>query len=391
VRSPLFLTLVFCAGMLPTLSAVAAEQAPTHAPSARSGRGKKPPVHRGGVAVLRRVSRPSVGAAGRYGHSPAMAKVQPKDEAQAPGADDKAKSQLATVDASVQTHQVKRGETLQHLAAQYATSATVLIALNGLNSDESIRQGQILFVPSHEKPLATRSATWRRYAKLPKEKGHVDLSTSTAHFAGSVVDRHGDLVPAAVQAINNLLGAGGKHPPLPERLIRLLVNVSETFGGRSIRVVSGYRTTSYYQDSRHRLSAAIDFSMADVPNAVLCEYLRDVVNVGVGYYPNSTFVHLDVRKQSFYWVDYAGPGEPPRSSPNAPRTPHGSKRWLLAELDKLVNQTKNALERTGNESLSDIPAPTVPQLASLPSDPAQPPTFGDAVASSRDSAEPISM
>ena len=32
--------------------------------------------------------------------------------------------------------------------------------------------------------------------------------------------------------------------------------------------------------------------------------------VGVGYYPNSSFVHLDVRKdRSAFWIDYSGPGE----------------------------------------------------------------------------------
>jgi hypothetical protein len=33
--------------------------------------------------------------------------------------------------------------------------------------------------------------------------------------------------------------------------------------------------------------------------------------VGVGFYPTSGFVHLDVRKgPSFYWVDRSGPGKP---------------------------------------------------------------------------------
>jgi hypothetical protein len=50
-----------------------------------------------------------------------------------------------------------------------------------------------------------------------------------------------------------------------------------------------------------------------VPNAALRDYLRTLPNVGVGYYPNSTHVHLDVREASAYWVDEAGPGEPPRT------------------------------------------------------------------------------
>jgi len=37
---------------------------------------------------------------------------------------------------------------------------------------------------------------------------------------------------------------------------------------------------------------------------------RTFDKVGVGYYPNSSFVHLDVRKDhSAFWIDYSGPGE----------------------------------------------------------------------------------
>jgi uncharacterized protein YcbK (DUF882 family)/LysM repeat protein len=352
VRSPLTLSLVCGAGLLLVQSAFAAGKAPMQTQSVGSGR-----------------------------------------------QDEKTKSAPPPVAASVQIHRVQRGEKLRDIASRYAAPETALMTLNGLASDEPIRPGQILFVPSHDKTPPARSAPssapssapWRRYVKTPKEPGHIDLSTHAARFVGSVVDKQGALRPAAVRALNNLLAAGGKHPPLPERLVRLLVKVSDTFGGRSIHVVSGYRTNSYYQDSRHRLSAAVDFAVADVPNTILCEYLRELDDVGVGYYPNSNFVHLDVRKQSTYWVDYAGPGEPPRSTPNAPRPAHGSKRWLLAELDNLVNRTKKALERSGTESLRDVPVPTTPRLEAPPVDHQQPPALGDAVASSRSSAEPVSL
>ncbi len=348
-------------------------------------------MHGRGVALLRRDSSPSTGAAIRRGPSLVIPKGKAKDEARAPTADERGKSALPSVEASVQTHHVKRGETLKHIASDYDTSETVLVALNGLTSDDSIRHGQILFVPSHDKTPPAGSAAWRRYAKSPKESGSVDLSTHTARFVGLVVDKQGVLRPAAVRALNSLLGAGGKHPPLPERLIRLLVKVSDTFGGRSIHVVSGYRMNSYFKDSRHRLSAAVDFALVGVPNTILCEYLRELDDVGVGYYPNSQFVHLDVRKQSTYWVDYAGPGEPPRSSPNAPRPQHGSKRWLLAELDTLVNHTKKALERAGTESSRDVPVTSVPQLEPPPGDREPPPASGDAIASSQDSTERDSL
>jgi uncharacterized protein YcbK (DUF882 family) len=97
------------------------------------------------------------------------------------------------------------------------------------------------------------------------------------------------------------------HP----RLIKLLTRVSNTFGGRTIRVVSGYRTKSP-KGSRHRHGRAMDFTVVGIPNKALRDYLQTFENVGVGFYPNSHFVHLDVRKQWTYWVDFSGPGEAPR-------------------------------------------------------------------------------
>jgi hypothetical protein len=34
-------------------------------------------------------------------------------------------------------------------------------------------------------------------------------------------------------------------------------------------------------------------------------------DVGVGYYPTTQFVHLDVRKQPARWTDWSLPGQPP--------------------------------------------------------------------------------
>jgi hypothetical protein len=79
-----------------------------------------------------------------------------------------------------------------------------------------------------------------------------------------------------------------------------------------MRVVSGWRDHSYFEDSRHKHSQAVDFSIPGVANTVLRDYVRRFRNCGIGYYPNSSFVHLDVRDAAAYWVDYAGPGEAPR-------------------------------------------------------------------------------
>ncbi len=55
----------------------------------------------------------------------------------------------------------------------------------------------------------------------------------------------------------------------------------------------------------------MDFSVEGVPNTVVRDFCRTFRNAGVGYYPNSSFVHLDVRTGKAYWIDYSHPGEAP--------------------------------------------------------------------------------
>ena len=136
-----------------------------------------------------------------------------------------------------------------------------------------------------------------------------------------------------------------------ERLLTILTQVSDHFAGRPLRVVSGFRTTSWVEESKHPLGRACDFVVLGVPNKVLRDYLRTLDSVGVGYYPNSTFVHLDVRERNTYWVDYAGPGEPPRLTPTAviPRDPSASAD-LQAEMASPASETGAAPETDAQAS-----------------------------------------
>jgi uncharacterized protein YcbK (DUF882 family) len=97
------------------------------------------------------------------------------------------------------------------------------------------------------------------------------------------------------------------------RLIRLIYETGRHWPGRRIEIVSGYRHPSFAKNPRspHMKGLACDFRVAGVTNAQLRDYLRHTFDkVGVGYYPNSSFVHLDVRKDhSAFWIDYSGPGE----------------------------------------------------------------------------------
>ena len=97
------------------------------------------------------------------------------------------------------------------------------------------------------------------------------------------------------------------------RLMKLLYQTGHHWPGRRLEVVSGYRHPDVAKNphSPHMKGLACDFRVEGVKTAELRDYLRRTFDkVGVGYYPNSTFVHLDVRKdRSAFWIDYSGPGE----------------------------------------------------------------------------------
>jgi uncharacterized protein YcbK (DUF882 family) len=97
------------------------------------------------------------------------------------------------------------------------------------------------------------------------------------------------------------------------RLMKLLYQTGHHWPGRRLEIVSGYRHPSVAKNphSPHMQGLACDFRVEGVKTADLRDYLRHTFDkVGVGYYPNSSFVHLDVRKdRSAFWIDYSGPGE----------------------------------------------------------------------------------
>jgi LysM repeat protein len=220
------------------------------------------------------------------------------------------------------THRVYAGQRLESIARRYRVSIEALCDANRIRRTDKLKPGQVLVIPGSlpEGGMAnlTTNADFRPTTSNGKKRGYVDLSTYTSRYRGVVFDKKGRVAASAVESISRLFGATGKRPRVDPRLIALLADVSEHFGGRPVRVVSGWRDHSYFEDSRHKHSQAVDFSIPGVPNTVLRDYVRRFRNCGVGFYPNSSFVHLDVRESAAYWVDYAGPGEAPRNKPGAP-------------------------------------------------------------------------
>jgi len=172
-----------------------------------------------------------------------------------------------------------------------------------------------------KKPASGATPKGAGTAKAPPawtrgQPGVVKLVRGSETLEVRVLDKKQHLVPATLPQFARFLRAkSGANHAIDARLVTLLATVSDHFGGREVNVVSGFRPYSPGQSARHsnhNEGRAIDFSIKGIANETVRDFCRTFRNVGVGYYPNSLFVHLDVRDGNAYWVDYAAPGQAPR-------------------------------------------------------------------------------
>lgn len=234
----------------------------------------------------------------------------------------------------------------------------------------------------------------------PKRPGLVRLRRGEERYEIQLLTRKGRLVAGSLPKLRHVLrhAPSGKETPIDPRLATLLGMVSNHFGGRTIEVVSGFRPYSPTQatpHSNHNLGRAMDFRVEGIPNTTLRDYCRTFRNAGVGYYPNSTFVHLDVRTVKTYWVDYSRPGERPRYSRAAPRPAPDDAAEAESDAAGEPEEGSNSTpplpgddshgegeDRSQQDGAPPTPA-DVSQKRPSPSDPS-----GAASAGPRDAAEP---
>lgn len=133
-------------------------------------------------------------------------------------------------------------------------------------------------------------------------------------------------------------------------LLARLQTLANTFPGKPIEIVSGYRPDER-ESSRHHHARALDIRIPGVRRERLRDAARRLPATGVGYYPNNVFVHIDVREERGYWVDRSGPGEPADYGtwPPTPREREETRARVLAN----VESTLNALRRPERDSVID--------------------------------------
>jgi uncharacterized protein YcbK (DUF882 family) len=240
------------------------------------------------------------------------------------------------------THVVGRGHTLEAIAHRYHVSVKAIMDANHLKAGASLQPGEKLVIPGvadkkkgdTKKPakgdapalVAHKGETPNAVIPSPRAQGPSfaqkppDADTVRAVRFGEesrvrVKGKSGRIPGPAIKSFERLLRSGNATHKIDPRLIALVGIVSNHFGGRPLEIISGYRpyvSTQYTQHSNHNLGRAVDFRIRGVPSDVVRDFCKGLRNVGVGYYPASDFVHLDVRDAPAYWIDYSKPGEPPK-------------------------------------------------------------------------------
>ena len=172
-------------------------------------------------------------------------------------------------------------ELVRQLGSELETRSLPLTYCDGRPNPAALDALSVLSRSRHiEQPAASEI---RAYQRLPVDKGPKSKRRDPGYVAAQVMRLH-------------------------EGLVARLQKVADRFPGKSFEIVSGHRPEARYT-SRHHHGRALDFRVQGVSRERLRDFLRSFEATGVGYYPNSSFVHMDVREDKGYWVDRSGPGE----------------------------------------------------------------------------------
>jgi len=113
-----------------------------------------------------------------------------------------------------------------------------------------------------------------------------------------VIERDGSMDPATQKQVTHLFRCRSERShPIARKTMAMMADLAERYEPHPIEFVSAYRvqrgesTTSPHRDAR-----ALDFRIRGVSLREVRDYLwRTYTEVGVGWYPEEQFIHMDTR------------------------------------------------------------------------------------------------
>jgi uncharacterized protein YcbK (DUF882 family) len=132
------------------------------------------------------------------------------------------------------------------------------------------------------------------------------VNLHTGERFSDVYFEYGEPVPEALRALNTVLRdhrTNDTHPIEPE-LFNWMQSLQQRLGGREFGIISGYRSPKTNEQLRansngvakkswHMQGRAIDLRLSGVDTAEVRKLAINDGYGGVGYYPESDFVHID--------------------------------------------------------------------------------------------------
>lgn len=174
-----------------------------------------------------------------------------------------------------------------------------------MNQRRSFLKSSALLAAALSVPVIGRAATV--VSGMPHERTLRMYNTHTGESLKSVFWAEGKFIPEAMNDINKLLRdhRNNEISQMDPKLLFLLDQVSTQVGSNSVvHIISGYRspesnkllhenTSGVAKHSMHLEGKAIDVRIPGRDLAALHKAALHAGGGGVGYYPESQFVHMD--------------------------------------------------------------------------------------------------
>ena len=178
-----------------------------------------------------------------------------------------------------------------------------------MNQRRSFLKSSVVLASAIGMPALAKAAQ-----PAPAERTLRLYNTHTGESLRSVFWAEGQFIPDALKDINKLLRdhRNDKIAEMDPKLILLLNDVGDKFGDNQVlHVISGYRSpesnaklhansSGVAKHSMHMDGKAIDIRMPGKNLAQLHKAAMSMKAGGVGYYPDSQFVHMDTGRVR-YW------------------------------------------------------------------------------------------
>jgi hypothetical protein len=214
-------------------------------------------------------------------------------------------------------------------------------------------------------------------AKAPCAKDAVEIVRGPEVERFELTKCDGTVAPLAIERLSILIRPGGAarpttpvaelakkagnelapgirrvDPRLVDRIQSVVDHFSKSGTPAKLSIISGYRPASV--GSMHSSGRAIDFRVEGARNEDVVAFCKTIGDTGCGFYPNSSFVHIDVREPGaghVSWIDASGPGEtpryvpvwPPPTAPAAEKYLHRASATTQRSMEDLAEEGANIL------------------------------------------------